>query len=495
MTRTETQTQRVGLYLRISKDHAGDAHGVANQRADCTRYVAARPGWAITREYVDNDVSASNGKRHGDWDRLLADIEAGEIDVALTWAIDRALRGMGDYVKITEACERSGVRLCSVSGNLDFSTDQGETLGGILAVIARGEVKRKAARQVLANAEAARAGKPAHRRRAFGTEPAEAEAIRWAADALLGGGTVSAVMGEWTRRGLAPPQNHGRPWRRNSVATILKNPALAGLRAYRGEIVYGEDGEPVTIKDDHGEPITPILARETWQAVVALLASRDRTVEVTYKRGRLAGQTRTRRVRVRTEAGVRTLGGGLFRCQCGNTLQGSINATRKPVYRCNPETRGERPGPHCQQMISPVDAFVTGVIIARLARPDLADLITPKRPDLTPLHTEAASIRRNLDTLAADMVAGLISRSQMLAATERGNARLADITAQLASAAESSALAPFTAGESARAVWDGLDNSRRRAVIDALCTVVVHPAGRGARTFDPETVEFTWGQR
>jgi hypothetical protein len=24
--------------------------------------------------------------------------------------------------------------------------------------------------------------------------------------------------------------------------------------------------------------------------------------------------------------------------------------------------------------------------------------------------------------------------------------------------------------------------------------VVVHPAGRGARTFDPETVEFTWGQ-
>jgi hypothetical protein len=23
---------------------------------------------------------------------------------------------------------------------------------------------------------------------------------------------------------------------------------------------------------------------------------------------------------------------------------------------------------------------------------------------------------------------------------------------------------------------------------------VVHPAGRGARTFDPETVEFTWGQ-
>ena len=90
------------------------------------------------------------------------------------------------------------------------------------------------------------------------------------------------------------------------------------------------------------------------------------------------------------------------------------------------------------------------------------------------------------------MVAGLVSRSQMLAATECGNARLAEITAQLAAAAESSALAPFASSASARAVWDGLDDSRRRAVIDALCTVVVHPAGRGTRTFDPAKVEIRW---
>ena len=36
-TLTRANTQRVGLYLRISKDHAGDGHGVANQRADCER--------------------------------------------------------------------------------------------------------------------------------------------------------------------------------------------------------------------------------------------------------------------------------------------------------------------------------------------------------------------------------------------------------------------------------------------------------------------------
>ena len=146
-------------------------------------------------------------------------------------------------------------------------------------------------------------------------------------------------------------------------------------------------------------------------------------------------------------------------------------------------------------MTGPVDEHVTAVIVERLARPDLADVVTPRRPDMGPLHTEAASIRANLDELAADRALGLISRAQMIAATQRGNARLAEITARL-SAAESSALAPFTAGESARKVWDRLDGSRRRAVIAALCTVTLHPAGRGARVFDPGTVTFdpTGGQ-
>jgi hypothetical protein len=90
------------------------------------------------------------------------------------------------------------------------------------------------------------------------------------------------------------------------------------------------------------------------------------------------------------------------------------------------------------------------------------------------------------------MVAGLISRSQMLAATERGNARLAEISAELAAAASTSALAPFAAAESAQAVWDSLDGARKRAVIDALAEVIINPAGRGARVFAPRTVGITW---
>ena len=67
------------------------------------------------------------------------------------------------------------------------------------------------------------------------------------------------------------------------------------------------------------------------RCIVALLNDSDRTV--VDKRGR------ARRVKFSTRHGVRTLLGGLALCQCGNTVQGAINATGKHVYRCNPDAR------------------------------------------------------------------------------------------------------------------------------------------------------------
>ena len=70
--------------------------------------------------------------------------------------------------------------------------------------------------------------------------PVEGPAVAEACAALLGGGTVSGVMREWTRLELAPPQQERRGtsrWNRASIRSILLNPRIAGLSVYRGEIV------------------------------------------------------------------------------------------------------------------------------------------------------------------------------------------------------------------------------------------------------------------
>ena len=144
-------------------------------------------------------------------------------------------------------------------------------------------------------------------------------------------------------------------------------------------------------------------------------------------------------------------------------------------------------------MISNVNPYVEAVIVARLGRDDVADLITPAATvDTAGLHRQAASIRANLKQSAADAMLGVISREEHLAASAAGRRRLGEIAAELEASAGGSALAPFSRGEPAADVWAGLDRARKRAVIDVLTPVIIRPAGRGARVFDPETVEIPW---
>jgi DNA invertase Pin-like site-specific DNA recombinase len=475
-----TRVLRAVLYLRISKDKAGDEHGVTNQRGDAVRLAASR-GYDISAVYCDNDISAFSGARRPDYERMMAAAARSEFDVIVVFQTSRLWRTRGERAAGIKILQAAGISVIATKGpSLDMSTAYGRAMAGLLGEFDTLEVEVKAERQQLAyqaqRDAGIRHGGPAH----FGSTAAERDAIRWAADALLGGSTVSAVTREWERRGLRPPQAPFGPlprgaWKRNSVTTILRNPAVAGLRAYSQRIQ--RDGKTRLVRtivtDERGEPVRgrwdAALTEDQWRAVAALLDAPGR----------------------KPQQGVRTLLGGLARCRCGNTVLGSVNATGKHVYRCGPATRGGRPGPHCQQMAASVDNYVERVIVERLSRDDITDLITPPAAvDAAALHREAAAIRANLKQSAADAMLGLIGRDEHLCASAAGRRRLDEITAELAESAAGSALAPFATGKAAREVWDGLDRPRKSAVIGALCTVTIAPAGRGARIFDPDTVTF-----
>jgi site-specific DNA recombinase len=114
-------------------------------------------------------------------------------------------------------------------------------------------------------------------------------------------------------------------------------------------------------------------------------------------------------------------------------------------------------------------------------------------PDVPALREESAAIRCNLEEMAADRALGLIGRAQMLAATERANARLGEIGTELERAAREDVLAPLVAADSAAGEWETMDLSNKRAVIRTLMTVTLHSPGRGPRrTFDPASVKISW---
>jgi hypothetical protein len=168
------------------------------------------------------------------------------------------------------------------------------------------------------------------------------------------------------------------------------------------------------------------------------------------------------------------------------------------VYRCTPATRNrDWADGHVSRQAEPVEEFIEKLVVARLSRADAADLVTVKEAgvDVAALREEAAAIRRNLEELAADRATGLISRAQMLKATEAGNTRLTEIGTELDHASRENVLAPLVAAENAAAMWVDLGLSRKRAVIKTLMSITLLSPGQGARRpFDPATVGVAWRQ-
>jgi len=462
------------IYTRISKDTAGDAHGVANQLADLEKRAAAR-GWTVTHRLSDNDIGvtrndpAAAGKYRPGYAEALRLVDARAVDVVLCWRWDRFIREPLDLEYLIPRFDRAGVRFAEADGVIDLGTDSGRLAARILVAVAKAEQERKSERQKLANEAAAIAGK---RRlgtpRPFGysddhvtPHPEEGAAVAEACRVLLGGGTLSGVMREWAAAGLTPAQSATGRWSRQSIRTILLNPRVAGLSAYRGQIVGTGDWEP-------------LVAEETWRAVVAILQDPAR----------------------KPPRGVRTLLGGLARCPCGNVVTGMPSHTGHHIYRCAPPGRNDAyAGGHVARQAGPVEAFIEKAVIARLSRPDAAGLLAPPAggPDVAGLREEAAAIRASLEEMAADRALGLITRAQMLAATQRGTTRHAEIETELADAAKENVLGPLIAASSAASAWEGLDLARKRAVIRTLMAITLLSPGRGTRrSFDPASVQITW---
>src|SRR5260370_13363716 len=245
---------------------------------------------------------------------------------------------------------------------------------------------------------------------------------------------------------------------------MLLNPRIAGVSVYHGEIVGQGQWEP-------------LVPEETWRAVHGILEDPTR----------------------KPPRGVRTLLGGLALCPCGNVVTAMPSHTGHHIYRCTPATRNRAyTGTHVARRAVPVEEFIEKIVVGRLSRADAPDLVAVEETggDVVALREEAAAIRRELEEIAADRALGLITRPQLLAATERAGGRLDEIGDELEHAARENVLAPLVAAENAAELWETLDLSRKRAVITTLMTITLHSPGRGARRpFNPATVEVTWRQQ
>ncbi|MGY2702218.1 recombinase family protein [Nocardioides sp. HB32] len=450
---------RAAIYVRQSLDKSGEGVAVARQLREC-RALADRNDWEVAEVYSDNDSSASKGVRK-DWTRLLADLDAGRHDVLVCWHTDRLYRRVRDLAELVEIAERRDLRIASVmSADIDLSTPAGRMLAGMLGHAARYEVEQKGARQVEANRDRARRGIVLWTRRPFGFDrdghavrivEREADVIRVAADRLLGGATLAAVVADLNGRGVLTTL--GGRWTVKTLKQVVLNPRVAGRVVYRGQ--------------DMGQAGPVILEIEAYERLRALLTDpRRKNAPSTTVRHLLSGIALCGRESCDREAMMFTTNG----------------KNRTPVYRCR-RCYAARHRDH-------VDEVVLATIAARLSRPDAAQLLSPD-VDVDELRRQVTELRERRDGLAAMLAEGLLGADAVRAQAQKLSDQIGALERQISAATDGSPLAPVVGAEDVRATLDGLPLTQVREIIRVLCDVVILPAGKGVR-FSPEQVQIDW---
>ncbi|ADG98415.1 Resolvase domain protein [Segniliparus rotundus DSM 44985] len=467
-------TKRAGSYLRISYDQEGLELGVDRQREDNSK-KAAEKGWAVAREYVDNDLSAYSGVARPGFEQMVEDIRDGVIDAIVVWNFDRLIRIPSELETLSKVCAAAGVRqVATMTADIDLGNDDGLFMARIFAAWAAKESGRKSARIKRKWEQNAKAGLPHGPSRPFGYEQdkitvreSEAQVIRELASRFVAGESVRGLA-NWLNETGMPTATGKAQWTISTVRRILLSPRIAGLREHCGEIVG----------DAMWEPIIGLAEREQ---VLAKFAARAVS-------GRRAPRTH--------------LLSGLLRCgKCGYTLRSSSRtphdiSNRRRRYICVLFPARDSCG-KLTVVAEPVEELITRAVLDLLDSPELAKKMAGKESEDG--ETAALSEALTMDQLQLEELAQLYSQRtitirEWIAARDPIQARIRDAERRLAQATQTTALTGFAGrGEELRGQWEELSLDRRCAVVKSVLDhAVIAPGVRGARTLDIGRVQPVW---
>lgn len=160
------------VYIRTSTT----GQNKAGQQREIERWLSGH-NMENVRYYVDAK-SGDNLQRPG-FEQLQKDIFSGEVDCVVVYKLDRLSRSLRDGINTLVSWIESGVRVVSVTQQLDFSGATGQLVASVLFSVAQMEQETRRERQAAGIAAAKAEGKYSGRK--AGTtkaKPARAAALR-----------------------------------------------------------------------------------------------------------------------------------------------------------------------------------------------------------------------------------------------------------------------------------------------------------------------------
>jgi DNA invertase Pin-like site-specific DNA recombinase len=134
---------RCAVYTRKSSEEGLDQefNSLDAQRESCENYVASQKaeGWLLLGDRYDDGGYSGGTLERPALKRLLADIEAGAVDIVVVYKIDRLSGALMDFAKLVEVFDRKNVTFVSVTQSFNTTTSMGRLTLNILLSFAQFE--------------------------------------------------------------------------------------------------------------------------------------------------------------------------------------------------------------------------------------------------------------------------------------------------------------------------------------------------------------------
>src|SRR5882757_8020416 len=113
------QSVRCAIYTRKSTDHNLELefNSLDAQREACEAYVKSQQheGWQALRQRYDDPAYSGGSMDRPALQQLLADIDAGQVNIVVVYKIDRLTRSLADFAKLVEIFDKKGVSFVAVT--------------------------------------------------------------------------------------------------------------------------------------------------------------------------------------------------------------------------------------------------------------------------------------------------------------------------------------------------------------------------------------------
>ena len=279
--------KKVAAYARVSMETERLHHSLSSQVSYYSELIQKNPEWEYVGVYADEAITGTIAKKRDEFNRLIADCDAGKIDIVLCKSISRFARNTVDLLETVRHLKELGISVRFEKENIDSLSGDGEVMLTLLASFAQSESESISNNVKWGVRKRMERGIPNGHFRIFGYRwegdqlvivPEEAAIVKRIYQNFLDGKSRLETEREFAAEGITTRE--GCRWVDSNIKVVLSNITYTGNMLLQKEYI----ADPISKKrkKNHGElkqyyvedTHEPIIDMETFQYVQSEMARR-----------------------------------------------------------------------------------------------------------------------------------------------------------------------------------------------------------------------------